>query len=132
MKVTAEFLGDGECEVELEDERMKLTSGKVAEAGETTPLHLFLAGLLACVVTNVGHALEKEGIDAEVTGEATGERDWDRGAVTEVKVRVRVKLRDDTDPEKAKKVAERGADRCIISRTLGPAIVDREVVVERE
>ncbi|WP_456482423.1 OsmC family protein [Methanopyrus sp.] len=130
--VTAEFLGDSECAVEFEEEKMELVSGKVAEPGHVTPYHLFLAGILACVTMNAGHALEKAGIDAEVTAEATGEKDWDRLAVTEVKITVRVKLKDDTDPDEARKIAEKCADRCILSRTLGPAIVSKEVVVEKE
>ncbi|WP_457615322.1 OsmC family protein [Methanopyrus sp.] len=130
--VLAEFLGDGKCIVEFEEEKMELVSGKVAEPGHVTPYHLFLAGILACVTMNAGYALEKAGIDAEVTAEVTGEKDWDRLAVTEVKITIRVKLKDDTDPEEARKIAEKGAGKCILSRTLGPAIVSKKVIVERE
>ena len=129
--VIAEFLGDGECAVEFEEERMELVSSKVAEPEHVTPYHLFLAGILSCVTMNAGRALEKAGIDAEVTAEATGKKDWDRLAVT-IESTIRVKLKDDTDSDEVRKIVEKGADRCILSRTLGSAIVSKEVVVERE
>ena len=131
-KVTAEVLDKGHCAVEFAGERKRLTSSKIAKGDEVTPVHMFLSGLLACVLMNADAALREENIDAEVTGEAIGERDFDRGAITDIRIKIRVKLRDDTDPEEAKKIAERGADRCIISRTLGHAIVHKEVIVESE
>ncbi len=124
------FLGDGECEVEFVDgERMRLKSGKIAGPGEVSPLHLLAASALACTVMNAGHALEKEGIEAEVTGEARAEKDERRNVVCSIDIVIRVKPEGDVDPEEVERVARKGAAKCVITRTLGPVIVDVDVEV---
>ncbi len=129
VDVCCVFLGDGECEVEFVEERMKLKSGKVAKEGEVSPLHLLAASALACTVMNAGHALEKEGIEAEVTGEAKAEKDERRNVICSLDIVIRVKPEGDVDPEEVKRVAEEGASRCVITRTLGPVVVDVDVEV---
>jgi uncharacterized OsmC-like protein len=118
------YLGGVECIANIKGNEMKLVSGKIAKENEISPIDLFLAGVGGCTIINAGRELEKNGIKADLRCEVSAIKE--DNLIKKVIVKIFVKV-DAEDKEKIKELIINGADKCIISKSIG--FVEKEVII---
>jgi organic hydroperoxide reductase OsmC/OhrA len=99
-----------------------------------SPEHLLLASVESCFVFTfraVAEASKFDFLSLEVSGSGTVDRKDGGTRFTDIVLRSRLTLPKGTDPERAKRMLEKGKSACLITASLSVAVrLESEIVVE--
>jgi uncharacterized OsmC-like protein len=99
-----------------------------------SPEHLFLASVEACLIFTfraIAQASKFEFLSLHVSGGGTVDRKDGAIRFTEITLWPRLTLRSGGDPERAKRLLDKGKDACLVtSSLLVPVRIEAEIVIE--
>ena len=98
-----------------------------------SPEHLLLAAVEACFLFTlraVAQASRLEFISLELSGQGTVDRRDGRMRFTEIVLRPRLRLRDNADEDKARRIVEKSEKGCLVTASLAvPVRLEPEIVI---
>ena len=106
------------------------------QAGLWTPEHLFLAGVASCYVSTFSGMADVsnfEFLSLILEAEAMVGKDEKGWLFTQVILRPRLKIAQDTDVERANRLLRKAEEACLVARSLNcPITLEPEVAIEEE
>jgi len=111
------------------------------EAGHWTPEHFFVSAIAGCFISTfsgIAHFSKLEFLSLELETEGTITKDEGGWRFTQVTLRPRLKIAQEKDLDRAKRLLEKAERSCLVIRslttqvTLEPEIVLEEELMERQ
>jgi organic hydroperoxide reductase OsmC/OhrA len=106
------------------------------QAGHWTPEHLFVAGVASCYVSTfsgMADVSKFEFLSLNLEAEAILGKDEKGWRFTQVVLRPRLKIAQDTDRERANRLLHKAEEACLVARSLNCLItLEPEVAIEEE